>query len=126
MPFLVAQTRSIRASPAPGMEQGGEGCACGPSGSRRNFGDYGPSDSELKASLVVWWREAAGIGEAMMMALRVICVSESLKICHWEEGRRGHNVTRGVSDRTYVASAFRAPWMGDRSLTCVEWGESVF
>jgi len=45
----------------------GEGCACEPSGSLRNFG-YGPP--EAGASLVVWWREAAGIGEAVMMALR--------------------------------------------------------
>lgn len=25
-----------------------------------------------------------------------------------------------------MASAFRAPWLGDRSLTGVEWGEPVF
>ena len=47
----------------------GEGCACGPSGSRRNSG-YGPPG--VGASLVVWWREAAGIGEAVMMALRCV------------------------------------------------------
>jgi hypothetical protein len=33
----------------------------------------------------------------------------------------------GMGDKTYVASAFRAPWLGDRSaLTGVEWGERVF
>jgi len=47
----------------------GEGCACGPSGSRRNSG-YGPPG--VVDSLVVWWREAAGIGEAVMMALRCV------------------------------------------------------
>ena len=105
--FLVAQ--------APRMEQGGEGCACGPSGSRRNFGEYGPPDSELKASLVVWWREAAGIGEAMMMALCVICVGESLKIYYREEGRRGHGAmrVRGVK-RTWHEFFRRRGWMTGR------------
>lgn len=112
--FLVAQTPSIRASPAPRMEQGGEGCACGPSGSRRNFGDYGPPDSELKASLVVWWREAAGIGEAMMMALCVICVSESLKICYWEEGRRGNATRVWVVKRTWHQLFGRRGWVTGR------------
>ena len=58
----------------------GEGCAYGPSGSCRNFG-YGPPG--VGASLVVWWREAAGTGEAVMMALRC----DSLTICSWERGK---------------------------------------
>ena len=51
------------------MEVESEGCACGPSGSRRKFDWCGPL-AELSASLVVWWREAAGVGEAETMALR--------------------------------------------------------
>jgi hypothetical protein len=50
------------------MEVGCEGCACGPSGSRRTFDWCGPPG--VNASLVVWWREAAGTGEAVTMALR--------------------------------------------------------
>lgn len=48
----------------------GEGCACGPSGSRRKFDYYqcGPPP-EVNASLVVWWWEAAGTGEAVTTAL---------------------------------------------------------
>ena len=53
----------------PHVEVGGEGCACGPSGSRRKFDWCGPL-AEVNASLVVWWREAAGTGEAVTMALR--------------------------------------------------------
>jgi hypothetical protein len=49
------------------MEVGGEGCACGPSGSRRKFDWCGPPG--VNASLVVWWRTAAGIGEAVTMAV---------------------------------------------------------
>jgi hypothetical protein len=60
----------------------GEGCACGPSGSCRNFG-YGPPG--VDASLVVWWRKAAGTGEAVMMALQWC---DSLTICSWERGGR--------------------------------------
>jgi hypothetical protein len=113
--FLVAQAPLIRASPAPRMEQGGEGCACGPSGSRRKFGDYGPPGSELKASLVVWWREAAGIGEATMMALCVMCIGESLKIYYWEEGRRGHSATRvWVVKRTWHQLFRRRGWVAGR------------
>ena len=51
------------------VKVGGEGCACGPSGSRRKFDWCGPL-AEVNASLVVWWREAAGTGEAVTMALR--------------------------------------------------------
>ena len=47
----------------------GEGCVCGPSGSRRKL-VHGPL--EVGAGLVVWWREAAGIGEAVMRALRCV------------------------------------------------------
>jgi hypothetical protein len=50
------------------MEVGGEGYACGPSESSRKFDWCGPPG--LNASLVVWWREVAGIGEAVMRALQ--------------------------------------------------------
>ncbi len=66
----------LAASPVPApalvlvlhMEVGGEGCACGPSGSPQKFDWCGLP--EVIASLVVWWREAAGIGEAVTRALR--------------------------------------------------------
>lgn len=50
------------------MEVGGEGSACGPCESLREF--YWCGLPELNASLVVWWRGAAGIGEAVTRALR--------------------------------------------------------
>ena len=50
------------------MEVEGEGCACAPSGSPRKFDWCGQPG--LNASLVVWWREVAGIGEAVTRALR--------------------------------------------------------
>jgi len=50
------------------MEVGGEGYACGPSESPRKFDWCGPPG--VNAGLVVWWTEAAGIGEAVTRALR--------------------------------------------------------
>jgi hypothetical protein len=51
------------------MEVGGEGYACAPSESPREFDWCGP---ELNASPVVWWRGAAGIGEAVKRALQCV------------------------------------------------------